>query len=70
MDARLIAEAAAFRAAERRLLDAGLVLDPAAFSREHRRALAVLRRVEEAQPRPVAADAPRRVIGFAYPSAR
>ncbi len=70
MDARLIATAEEFRQAERRLLDIGLVVDPSVLSREHRRALAALRRLEDerssvAVPNP----APAR-IGFAYPNPR
>lgn len=70
MDARLIAAAEDFRQAERRLLDIGLVVDPAVLSREHRRALVALRRLEDRRASGTApTPAPAR-IGFAYPNPR
>lgn len=69
MDANLIARAVDLRHAERRLLDVGLIVDPAALSREHRRALAALRRLEDERAVAAPVAAPSR-IGFAYPNAR
>ena len=69
MDAKLIAAAVDLRHAERRLLDVGLIVDPAALSREHRRALAALRRLEDERVASAPAPAPTQ-IGFAYPNAR
>lgn len=69
MDAKLIADAVELRHVERRLLDVGLIVDPAVLSREHRRALVALRRAEEGRAVVAPTPVPTR-IGFAYPNAR
>jgi hypothetical protein len=68
MDAKLINEAENLRRATERMLRAGLVVDVASLSPEHRRAAFALQCVLAGCPeRPEPRRAP---IGFAYPNAR
>lgn len=70
MDATLVAEAHALRAAMVRLHRLGLVVEANTLSREHRRlACTFVRLGEHFAEEPTPAPAPRR-IGFAYPGAR
>lgn len=68
MNARLLADSIALRQTALRMQRAGLIVDRAALSPEHRRAFFALqcRDADFADQR----DSPRPKIGFAYPNAR
>jgi hypothetical protein len=68
MDAKLVVEAEALRRTAERLARAGLIVDRAALSPQHRRAAFALQCALAACPqRP---QPQRDPIGFAYPNAR
>lgn len=68
MDAKLVAEAETLRRTAERLERVGLIVDRAALSPAHRRAVFVLQRLVVEEPERL--EPKRAPIGFAYPNAR
>jgi hypothetical protein len=68
MDAKLAAEAESFRRTAERLVRVGLIVDRAALSPAHRRAVCALECAMAIEPEQ--ARVKRLPIGFAYPNAK